>query len=277
MAAGEKRAAKAVPEAEREAEEAAGARRSAWLFSLKAALTTVGGGLLTLCVTFAQITYQRHLEMLQRQSEQGEQFQAQLFQATGHIENEFIDIFDSLTEDPAAPVDRAIHARLDQLADQWRLARLSFRVRGAQIYGHRVGNLIYHPGEETRLLDACNVEVRKGDRHADRNCPARRRAEARRLRALVDRLREDVATRGAAELDPAAFQANFRLTRTVLHTYVDCRIEAQGAAGAAAAAVSPRCGGLPDTLEILARRIDLMVLAREGLSTEIMRSSALRD
>jgi hypothetical protein len=273
MAAGEKRAAKAAPEAERVAEEAAGARRSAWLFSLKAALATMGGGLLTLCVTFAQITYQRHLEMLNRQSEQGEQFQAQLFQATGHIENELIDIYDSLTEDPAAPVDRAIHARLDQLADQWRLARLSFRVRGAQIYGHRVGNLIYHPGEETRLIDACNVEVRKGDPAADGNCPVRRGAEARRLRRLVDRLRDDIVARGTAELDPAGFQTNFRLTRLVLHAYVDCRINPESAPGV----VRERCGQLPDTLEILARRIDLMVLAREGLSTEIMRSSALRD
>jgi hypothetical protein len=226
-----------------------------------------------LCVTVAQITYQQHLEMLNRQSEQGDQFQTQLFQATGHIENELIDIYNSLTEDPAAPVDRAIHARLDQLADQWRLSRLSFRVRGAQIFGHRVGNLIYNPSEETRIIDACNVEVRKGAPEAHSNCPARQRAEARRLGRLVDRLRDDVSARGTAELDPAGFQTNFRLTRTVLHVYVDCRIAAQGTP----AAIGPRCAQLSDTLEILARRIDLMTLAREGLSTEIMRSSALRD
>src|ERR1043165_6783990 len=195
----ERKPAKRSPAA---AEEAAEARRSAWLFSLKAVMTTVGGALLTLIITFAQITYQRHLEMLNRQSEQGEQFQAQLFQATGHIENEMINIYDGLTEDPAAPVDRAIHARLDQLADQWRLARLSFRVRGAQIYGHHVGNLIYHPGEETRFIDSCNVEVRKGDPAANTDCTARRRAEARRLHRLVDQLRDDVVARGIAEFAP---------------------------------------------------------------------------
>lgn len=228
---------------------------------------------MTLCVTVAQITYQQHLEMLNRQSEQGAEFQTQLFQATGHIENELTDIYTALAEDQAAPVDRAIHARLDQLSDQWRLTRLSFRVRGAQIYGRRVGNLIYDPGEETLRLDQCNVEVRGNDPQADGNCPARRRAEAQRLGRLVARLREDVATRGTAELDPAGFHSNFRLARTALHAYVDCRIEAQSAP----AAPSPRCGQLPDTLEILARRIDLIVLAREGLSTEIMLSSALRD
>ena len=273
MAEPETKAKAPAPAAKGMAEERAEARSSAWLFSLKAALATVGGGLLTMIVTFAQITYQQHLEVLQRQSEQGAQFQTALFQATGHIENELADIFESLTEDQNVPVDPAIHARLDQLTDQWRLARLSFRVRGAQIYGHRVGNLIYHPGEETRIIDACNVELRKGDPATDGNCPARRRAEALRLRRLVDRLRDDVAERGTAELDPAGFQTNFRLTRLVLHAYIDCRIEAQSRP----AAVSPRCGQLGDTLEILARRIDLMVLAREGLSTAIMQSSALRD
>ena len=249
------------------------ARTSAWLFSVKAAMATVGGGLLTLVFTIAQITYQQHLEVMNRQSEQGAQFQSQLFQTTGHIENEFMDIFGSLNENRAAPVEADIHARLDQLGDQWRLARLTFRVRGAQIYGRAVGNLIYDPSEETIDLDDCNVEIRRGDRAANGNCAGRRRAEALRLRRLVDSLRADAAPRGEAHGRPVGFQSNFRLTRKVLHFYVDCRINSRPVAGTP----NPGCDGLADTLEILARRIDLLVLAREALSTQIMRSSALRD
>jgi hypothetical protein len=247
---------------------------SAWLFGVKAAAATVGGGLLTLFFTIAQITYQQHLEVLDRQSEQGAQFQNQLFQTTGHIENEFIDILTSLGETPAAPVASDIHARLDQLGDQWRLARLSFRVRGAQIYGHGVGNSIYDPAEETIDLDDCNVEIQRGDRAANRDCAGRRRAEAIRLRSLVASLRGDVAQRGEAHWRPVGFQSNFRLTRKVLHAYVDCRLAAQAPAPGPA---NPRCDGLADTFEILTRRVDLMVLAREALSTQIMRSSALSD
>jgi hypothetical protein len=249
------------------------ARTSAWLFSVKAAMATAGGGLLTLAVTIAQITYQQHLEVMDRQSEQGSVFQGQLFETTGHIENELIDIFNGLDEDRAAPVDVAVHARLDDLADRWRLARLTFRVRGAQIYGRTVGDLIYDPAEETIDVDDCNVQVQRGDRAANRDCAGRRRAEALRLSQLVDSLRGDVARRGEAHWRPVGFQSNFRLTRKVLHAYVDCRISP----APAAAAPNPRCDGLADTLLILARRIDLMVLAREALSTQIMRSSALRD
>lgn len=248
-------------------------RSSAWLFSVKAAMATAGGGLLTLVFTIAQITYQQRLEVLDRQSEQGAEFQSQLFQTTGHIENEFIDILRDLSEDVAAPVAPDIHARLDQLGDQWRLARLSFRVRGAQIYGRAVGNLIYDPGEETIDLDDCNVEIQRGDRAANGNCAVRRRSEALRLTRLVESLRGDVALRGEAHWRPVGFQSNFRLTRKVLHAYADCRIEAP----AAAAGADPKCEGLADTLQILARRVDLMVLAREALSTQIMRSSALSD
>ena len=264
-------------EAAREAppgQDVPGARGSAWLFSVKAAMATVGGGLLTLIVTIAQITYQQHLEVMDRQSEQGSLFQSQLFQTTGHIENEFIDILDSLAENPAAPVAPDIHARLDALGDQWRLARLTFRVSGAQIYGRAVGNLIYDPGEETIDLDDCNVQIQRGDRAANRDCAGRRRAEALRLRRLVESLRGDVARRGEAHWRPVGFQSNFRLTRKVLHAYVDCRLAAQAAAAGPA---DPKCEGIADTFEILARRTDLMVLAREALSTQILRSSALRD
>ena len=209
------------------AEPGSRARTSAWLFSVKAAMATVGGGLLTLIFTIAQITYQQHLEVMDRQSEQGSQFQSQLFQTTGHIENEFMDIFDSLSENQAAPVEADIHARLDELGDQWRLARLTFRVRGAQIYGRTVGNLIYDPSEETIDLDDCNVEIQRGDRAANGNCAVRRRAEALRLTRLVESLRGDVALRGEAHWRPVGFQSNFRLTRKVLHAYVDCRLAAQ--------------------------------------------------
>lgn len=251
-----------------------GTRRSAWLFSVKAAMATVGGGLLTLIFTIAQITYQQRLEVLDRQSEQGNLFQAQLFQATGHIENELIDIFNILSEDQDAPVDAGIHNRLDTLSDQWRLTRLTFRVRGAQIYGRTVGNLIYDPREETLDLDDCNVEIQRGDRAANSNCAVRRRAEAVRLTRLAASLRSDVALRGEAHWHPVGFQTNFRLTRKVLHAYADCRIEASAPTAGPA---DPKCEGLTDTLLILARRIDLMVLAREALSTQIMRSSALSD
>lgn len=270
--AGEKAGGEKAP-----AEPGSRARTSAWLFSVKAAMATAGGGLLTLVVTIAQITYQQHLEVLDRQSEQGNLFQAQLFQATGHIENELIDIFNILSEHQDAPVDAGIHDRLDTLSDQWRLTRLTFRVRGAQIYGRSVGNLVYDPSEETIDLDTCNVEIQRGDRAANSDCAVRRRAEAVRLTRLVASLRSDVALHGEAHWRPIGFQSNFRLTRKVLHAYADCRIEAPAAAAAAAGPADPKCERLADTLLILARRIDLMVLAREALSTQIMRSSALRD
>jgi hypothetical protein len=240
---------------------------------MKAAATTVGGAVLTLCITAAQISYTKYLEVLERQGEQGMALQQQMLQATGHIENEIIAVYNALQNDFEREPPRDLTAGLNRLNQQWRLDRLSLRIRGAQIYGSGVGNRIYDPREESVDLDICGVETAAGAPGANENCAARQRTEAGRLRELVSRLKADRSAGRDVRLAPNSFQANFRLTRKVLDAYLTCwghRLD-----GSIAAA--RRCEARRALLQVLSARIDLMVLARETLSTEIMRRSALSD
>ena len=248
-------------------------RGAAWRFTLKAAATTVGGAVLTLCITAAQISYTKYLEVLERQGEQGMALQQQMLQATGHIENEIIAVYNILHNDFQGEPPANLTAGLNRLNQQWRLDRLSLRIRGAQIYGSGVGNRIYDPREESIDLDTCGVETVAGAPGANENCAARQRAEARRLSELVSTLKADRSAGRDIRLAPNSFQANFRLTRKVLDAYLACwghRLDG----GIAAAR---RCEARGALLQTLSARIDLMVLARETLSTEIMRRSALSD
>jgi hypothetical protein len=248
-------------------------RGAAWRFTLKAAATTVGGAILTLCITAAQISYTKYLEVLERQGEQGMALQQQMLQTTGHIENEIIAVYNVLHNDFNGTPPADLTAGLNRLNQQWRLDRLSLRIRGAQIYGSGVGNRIYDPREESIDLDTCGVETAAGAPGANENCAARQRAEASRLGALVARLKADRSAGRDVRLTPNSFQANFRLTRKVLDAYLACwghRLD-----GSVAAA--RRCEARSAILQVLSARIDLLVLARETLSTEIMRRSALSD
>ena len=242
-------------------------------FTLKAAATTIGGAVLTLCITAAQISYTKYLEVLDRQGDQGIALQQQLLQKTGGIENEVINVFNFLHNNPGRQPPANLTETLNRLNQEWRLDRLSFRIRGAQIYGSGVGNRIYDPREELIDLDGCGVEIAAGAPGANENCPARQQAEARRLGALVVRLKADRSAGREVHLAPNSFQANFRLTRKVLDAYLACwgrRLDGSVAAGRP-------CGNIGPLLRVMGARIDLMVLAREALSTEIMRRSALRD
>ncbi|MES2444965.1 MAG: hypothetical protein V4574_19240 [Pseudomonadota bacterium] len=249
-----------------------GARTSAWLFSFKAAAATIGGALLTFCVTIAQTSYQHELETLQRQREQGVAFQDALLRKTGDIENEIIRVSSVLkdTKDEAAfPADLLSH--LDTLNNGWRLDRLPLRVRGAQIYGNTVGDLIYDPGEEAIDLDKCSIQVPIDRREGGGNCTARQAAEIARLDALVRQLRNAARHGGTPQWRPAGFQANFRMARKVLRLYVACRLNSPEARHYPC----PPPGQMRQTRMIFERRVDLLVLSRERISTEIIRGSVL--
>ena len=131
------------------ADGAEGKPKSLWPFTVKTAAATIGGGVLTLCVTVAQISYTKYLEVLERQGEQGIVLQQELFQKTGRIENEIINVYNVLHNNPALEPDPELTASLNGLNEQWRLDRLWFRIRGAQVYGNGVGDRIYDPREES--------------------------------------------------------------------------------------------------------------------------------
>jgi hypothetical protein len=244
--------------------------RKAALFSLKAAAAaTVGGGLLTWGFTVAQIAYTDHLAMLQRQADQGIAFQREMFALTGQIENQAIDVFNMAENGAAGEAARLQQATLHVSNEQWRQVRLWFRVRGAQIYGRRVGDLVYDPAEESVGLDGCAVEL-SADRPAGAgDCAARQSAEARRLTGIVARVRANRVGGGDTGLHPASFQTNLRLMRRALDAYIACVEEAR-----ARRLAGRPCAGLE---QIVGSRLQFMVFSREDLASEIMRNSALRD
>lgn len=247
----------------------ASGERKAALFSFKAAAATVGGGLLTWGFTIAQIAYADHLTVLQRQNDYGIAFQREFFALSGQVETQMIDIFNAAKDgapDEAAALQRTA---LHPMTEQWRQVRLWFRVRGAQIYGHQVGNLVYDPAEEAVDIDDCAVERPAGRPPGRGDCAPRQQAEANRLAGVIARIRTNRLTGEETSREPASFQANLRLTRGVLGAYVRCL----QAAAAAHAAGSP-CAGLE---RMVASRLQFMVFAREDISSEIMESSALRD
>jgi hypothetical protein len=247
----------------------ASGERKAALFSLKAAATTVGGGLLTWGFTVAQIAYTDHLTVLQRQADQGITFQRDVFALTGQIENQAIDVFNAAKNGDPAQAAALRQSTLHVSNEQWRLVRLWFRIRGAQIYGRRVGDLVYDPDEESVGLDACAVEYSTEQPAGRGACPPRQAAEARRLAGIIARVRANRVVGGDAELHPASFQANWRLLRAALDVYIACL----------QTAAARNVPGRPcDRLEqIVASRLQFTVFARENLSTEIMGNSALRD
>jgi hypothetical protein len=252
----------------------ASTERKAALFSLKAAATTIGGGLLTLGFTVAQIAYSDHLAVLQRQNDYGIAFQREFFALSGQIENEMIDVFNLAKGGAPDQADALMRSALHPMTEQWRQVRLWFRVRGAQIYGRRVGELVYDPAEEAVDLDDCAVERPAGQPPGRGDCVPRQRAEADRLAGIIARIRTNRLTGEETSREPASFQSNLRLTRGALLAYVKCLQDAAAAAPAAAPAAGRPCAGLE---RIVASRLQFMVFAREDISSEIMRSSALRD
>jgi len=243
--------------------------RKAALFSLKAAATTIGGGLLTLGFTVAQIAYSDHLAVLQRQNDYGIAFQREFFALSGQIENQMIDVFNLAKDGTPDQADALQRSALHPMTEQWRQVRLWFRVRGAQIYGRRVGELVYDPGEEAVDLDDCAVERPAGQPPGRGDCAARQQAEAARLARTIARIRTDRLTGEETSREPASFQSNVRLTRGALLAYVQCLRVA-----AAAPAAGRPCASLE---RIVASRLQFMQFAREDISSAIMRSSALRD
>ena len=150
--------------------------------------------------------------------------------------------------------------------------RLWFRVRGAQIYGRRVGELVYDPAEEAVDLDECAVERPAGRPPGRGDCGPRQQAEADRLAGIVARIRTDRIAGEETSREPASFQSNLRLTRGALFAYVRC-LQA-----AAAAVPAPAAGRPCVSLErIVASRLQFSQFAREDVSSAIMDSSALRD
>jgi len=273
-------AAKPAPKAGKaEAPEAAPApmpkaEANALWFSLKAAAATVGGGLLTWGFTIAQITYTDHLTVLQRQNDLGIAYQREFFALSGQIENQMIDIFDAAKDgapDEAAALQRTA---LHPMTEQWRQVRLWFRVRGAQIYGRRVGDLVYDPAEEAVDLDDCAVERPPGRPPGRGDCGPRRQAEADRLAGIIARIRTNRLTGEETSREPASFQANLRLTRGALGAYVHCLQMAAPPPAAPVPAAGRPCASLE---RIVLSRLQFMIFSREDISSEIMRSSALRD
>jgi hypothetical protein len=243
--------------------------RKAALFSAKAAATTVGGGLLTLGFTVAQIAYTDHLTVLQRQNDYGIAFQRDFFALSGQIENQLIDIFDMARNGSPDQAVALQQSTLHPMGEQWRQVRLWFRVRGAQIYGRHAGDLVYDPREEAVSLDDCAVERAPGQAAGQGPCLARQQREARRLAEIIARIRTNRISGGDAALRPASFQSNFRLTRAALNAYLGCLRTA------AARQIPGRpCDALS---QIVGTRVQFMVFTREDLSSEIMQSSSLRD
>jgi hypothetical protein len=248
----------------------ASTERKAALFSLKAAATTIGGGLLTLGFTVAQIAYSDHLAVLQRQNDYGIAFQREFFALSGQIENQMIDVFNLAKDGAPDQADALQRSALHPMTEQWRQVRLWFRIRGAQIYGRRVGALVYAPEEEAVDLDDCAVERPAGQPPGRGDCAARQQAEAARLAGIIARIRTDRIAGEETSHEPASFQSNVRLTRGALLAYVQCL---RVAAAAAPAAGRP-CASLE---RIVASRLQFMQFAREDISSAIMASSALRD
>lgn len=253
--------------------------RATWLFGFKAVATTVGGGLLTLLIALAQMRYSTHLEILQRQDDQGVEFQNRLAQNLGRIENEFNDILDLVRTDRIGRLREArlrLDTNLNELFRNWRLIRLNMRSRASQIYGPTVGNLIYNPEEEMFRLDRCYVTVRLDDPARNQNCATRGRREGFRLAALVQvsRLRPGDHALLNVRWAQASFQANARLLRVVFENYVKCRLRR---------AEHPRerpprqCEHIEDMERIVVSRLDLVAIAREEISTAIMERSTLQE
>jgi hypothetical protein len=255
------------------------AKSASWYFGFKALVTTAGGGLLTLIFTLAQISYSTHLAVLQRQAEQGVEFQNRLADITGRIENEFIDILD-LESSRAPDLVRQARARLDtnlnELFRNWRLVRLNLRSRAAQIYGPEVGNLIYNPNQEMIRLDRCYVATRIDDPARNSDCPGRGRREGFRLAALVriSRLRPGDHVLLHTGWAPSSFQANARLLREVFEHYIKCRLIMIEDSGTPAPS---RCANMDDMGRIVTSRLDLLAITREEISTAIMERSTLQD
>lgn len=253
------------------------------LFTYKAIATTLGGSLLTLCVAIAQITYANHLEVLRRQSEQGVAFQARLLDLTGRMESELSDILNivrhadtpelTVRDGLLAEAGRRMEENLAPLYRQWGMESLLLRNRGAQIYGSEVGALIYSPADGSFQENDCSVVVRDVDPPANRDCARLMEMERSFLHDFVAQIRQSGSLEPFRQSvrSPTSFQANAEIARTVLHRYIACA----GAAGRPD--LPPRCGHMPQALEIATRRVELVGMARENLADAIVVRSALRN
>lgn len=249
--------------------------RPAALFIYKAIATTVAGGILTLIVAIAQLSYGNHLERLRRQSEQGATFQAHLLEITGNIQEE---LWRAALEASSLRADseqlRQLSLRNSQpVFDRWRVEVLLLRNQGAQIYGNEVGALIYDSSDSLFHADGCEV-VRRDSNPSYSDCTEPRLRELNQLAPFVGRLSrsENLDTFRTNTGSPISFDANATIAYSIISHYYEC-IRSR----ASNMPVKPRCRNLPQMLEIARRRVSLVGVARENLADAIMTASAIRD
>lgn len=250
-------------------------------FAFKAMATTLAGGILTLGIAIAQISYSNHLEVLRRQTEHGGEVQARLLQTTGRIENELWAVGLGLREQERSRDPERLREEvtirwnrdLAPLFRQWRTDRLLLRNQASQIYGRDVAALIYDRSEAPFYADGCAV-VRRGEDPRDADCAGPMRAELNRLGSFVAGLArsETLDAFRSAPNSPRSFNANAEIAFTIFANYRDCTAPADPTVRA-----KSRCLNLPAMLEIALRRASLVRIARENLAEAIMAASALRQ
>lgn len=242
-----------------------------WAFGLKTVAATLGGSVLTLCVAVAQLWYAERLETIDRQGREGLEFQTRLLAITGAVDNELMRTAAVIKNDvaPASQLTApALRAGLEQVYGRWRSERLLLRNQAAQIYGRRVGALVYDVSEQSFDVDRCNVVARLGQAAAA-DCAQRLHREAEATEGFVARIRRSRGLEAfdKAEDSPRSFDANLQLTRKLLSRYARCVAEA-GRDYARACA---------DLRRLFVMRAELVGIARENFAQAIMESSTLRE
>lgn len=243
-----------------------------WGFGLKTVAATLGGSILTLCVAVAQIWYAERLETIDRQGREGLEFQTRLLALTGAVDNALMRTA-AVVKNEAAPASQlaapALRAGLEQIYGRWRSERLLLRNQAAQIYGRRVGSLVYDVSEQAFDVDRCNVVVRLGQPAEAGDCAERLHREAEAAERFVRRIRQSRGLEAfdRAEDSPRSFDANLQLTRKLLSRYARC-------VGESGRLYREACA---DLRRLVVMRAELVGIARENFAQAIMESSTLRD
>ena len=238
-------------------------------YSIKALSTAVGGGLLSLAVAGTQMWYSDHLESKRRQADHGFEFQRSLFELSGQIENELRRQWLLLDEGKFEEANARMERQFTPLWEQWRLARLLLRNRGAQIYGDGVGSRIYDTRDLRFVFDRCSVLVHYDDLDAPGDCAPRVRERVARLQTFI----RGVLRSGQLRM----FDASRSWLPTSFHASAEnARIMSIGVSACVKAAKA-NPGQCSDLTRLLGQHVQLVRFSRDNLADAIAARSSLND
>jgi hypothetical protein len=199
-------------------------------FTLKTIAASLGGAVLTMVITGAQVWYNDHLDSMHRRGDQGVELQRSMFDKSGLVQRELLAIIEILKDveshDAFQRARTKFYRDFRPAFDLWRANVLLLRNRAADLYGRPVAESVYTTREQGYHVDTCSVVVGPGQAETPgAACAAALDRELQRLRSLINRTTASPDLRVFLDDDSVVHSVdrNIFLAHFLLQRYLACK------------------------------------------------------